>query len=241
VLLVGTGGFTWVAQQWTAVTGGSWPASFFIGLGAICIVVLVASAALTAWRYFHPIERHLSPFDSSAYSYDPAVGAPSTEVYFSLLDFVVQYLWPACERQIDLQKAIIREYEGDDLLKDLAIEGMQFDSRPTTQSFWIQYHNMLQGIEGSEPTIGFEALVDCINRLANGAYKNFCEQSDEMARKAKVNDPGSHERLGPIWWQWVEQHNQLVDEHRKVRQNPRFGRKIYRPNQPANWGEKVPL
>ena len=232
---------TWLFDHLTLISSYGWPAVVLAGIASTCVVALVTSVCLIAWRYFHPIERHLSPFDSSAYSLDPAVGAPSTEVYYSLVDFVVQHLWPACDRQIDLQKAIIRENEGDDWLKDLATEGLPFDSRPSAQSFWIQYQNMVRGIEGSVPTIEFDALVDCINRLANGGYKNFCEQSEEMARKVKVNDLGSHERLGPLWWQWAEQHNQLVDEHRKVRQNPRFGRKVYRPNKSANWGEKVQL
>jgi hypothetical protein len=211
------------------------------GLAIACALVLILSVALVSWRYFHPIPRHLAPFDPSAYSHDPAAGAPSREVYFSLLDFVIQYLWPACDAQIDLQKAIIKESKADDMIKELAIEGMPLDSRPNSLAFWIQYQNMVQGIEGSEPTLEFDALVECINRLANGAYKNFCELSGEMARRVTVNNPASHETLGPVWWRWAEKHNQLVDEHMKVRQNPRFGRKVYRPNRPANWGEKVAM
>ncbi|MDN4986615.1 hypothetical protein KUL72_02360 [Bradyrhizobium arachidis] len=232
---------TWLFNNVPTIANYGWAAVVLAGIGATCLIALVCSAVLVALRYFNPISRHLSPFDSYAYSHDPAAGAPSREVYFSLVDFVIQHLWPACDRQIDLQRAIIREYEGDALLKDLAIEGMQFDARPTAQAFWIQYQNMMQGIEGSEPTLGFDALVDCINRLANGAYKSFCEQSVEMAKGVTVNDLGTHERLGPIWWEWAERHNRLVDEHTKVRQNPRFGRKLYRPSQPANWGDKVQM
>ena len=82
--IVSAGFFSWIAQQWTAVTGGSWPASIFIGVTFVAVLVLVGSGALIAWRYFKPIPRHLSPFDSYAYSHDPAAGAPSREVYFSL-------------------------------------------------------------------------------------------------------------------------------------------------------------
>ena len=98
----------------------------------------------------------------------------------------------------------------------------------------------MQGIEGSEPTIRFDALINCINRLENAAYKNFCDLAEEMAKKINVSDLKSHPTLGPIWEQWREQHNKLVDEHKKVRQNPRFGRKVYRPNKPVHWGEKIP-
>ncbi|HEX5778859.1 MAG TPA: hypothetical protein VFY21_08455, partial [Xanthobacteraceae bacterium] len=135
--------------------------------------------------------------------------------------------------------ALIRESKADDLIKELAIEGMPIDSRPSAQPFWIQYQNLLQGIEGSEPTIGFDALVNCINQMANGAYKNFCDQSKELASAAGISDVRSHRTLGWIWQQWAEQHDGLIIEHKKLRQNPRLGRKVYRPNKPANWGDRA--
>jgi hypothetical protein len=236
---VGTA-MTWLSAQVGAIAKFGWAAVALAGIGVTCLIVFAVSAFLVGWRYFNPIPRQFLPFDPSAYSPDPASGAPSREAYFSLVDFAVQYLWPACEGQIDLQKAIIREIEGDDLFKELAIEGMSSDPRPAAQPFWIQYQNMVQGIEGSEPTIDFGTLVECINRLANEAYKNFCDQSEEMAKRAKVRDLRSHPTLGPIWQQWADQHNALVDEHRRVRQNARLGRKVYRPNKLGKWGDKIP-
>src|SRR5262249_42045173 len=53
--LVSAGFFTAVAQQWRAITGGSWAASIFIGIGFLCLIALVASLALIAWRYFKPL------------------------------------------------------------------------------------------------------------------------------------------------------------------------------------------
>ena len=228
------GFFTWLGNQWAGLASHGWAAVMFFALGVTLLVIIVASIFLFAWRYFRPLPHQFSPYDPWAYSQDPASGAPSREVYFSLFDFAVQHLWPACDRQIDLQKAIIREGAGDDFVKELAIEGMSSDTRPASQAFWVQYENLVQGIEGCEPTLNFDALVDCINRLGKGAYKDFCDQSEEMGKRAKISELRSHRVLGPVWWEWANQHNQLVDEHKKVTQNPRFGRKVYRPNKPGN-------
>jgi hypothetical protein len=53
--VVSTGLLTWVAQRWAEVTGGSWPASNFMGLGASCILALVVSFYLIAFRKFKPL------------------------------------------------------------------------------------------------------------------------------------------------------------------------------------------
>lgn len=238
-------GLVWAAMTWlfnnlTAIANYGWAAVALAAIAGTCLIALVVSAWLMAWRYFNPVQRYLSPYDSSAYSHDPAAGAPTREVYYSLIDFVVQYLWPACDRQIDLQKAVLREANADAVIVDLAIEGMQLDLRPHAQAFWIQYNNLIQGIEGSEPMIGFEAMIDCINRLENGVYKNFCDLTVETAKQLKVHDIKSYPTLGPIWEQWRTHHNRLVDEHKKVQQNPRFGRRVYRPNRVGNWGDKLP-
>jgi hypothetical protein len=230
---------TWLFNNLPLISQYGWAAVILAGIAATCIVALVISALLIAVRYFRPIQRELSPFDTSAYSYDFAAGAPSREAYFIVMDFAVQYLWPACERQIELQKAIIMQSEGDDFIKELATEGMPLDPRPAAQPFWIQHNNLVQGIEGSEPTLTFDALVNCIDQLANGAYKSFCDLSEEMARRAKVEDVRAHPTLAPKWEQWRKIHNDLIDEHKKLRQNRRLGRKVYRPTRLARWGEKV--
>lgn len=50
-----TAALSWLAQRWTEVTGGSWPAAIFMGIGAACVIVLVVSAGLVAWRLFNPL------------------------------------------------------------------------------------------------------------------------------------------------------------------------------------------
>ena len=124
-----------IVSSISSVSQYGWGAVILAAFGVVCVFALVISACLVAWRYFHPIQRHLSPYDWETYTYDPAIGAPDREAYFGLVDFVVQYLWPACDRQIDLQKAIIREAKADDFVIELAIEGLPFDSRPNAQTF----------------------------------------------------------------------------------------------------------
>jgi hypothetical protein len=53
--VVSTGLFAGLAQRWTDVTGGSWPASIFMGIGVVCVIALVGSVVLIALRYFRPI------------------------------------------------------------------------------------------------------------------------------------------------------------------------------------------
>jgi hypothetical protein len=59
--VVSTGVLTWVAQRWTEVTGGSWPASIFMGLGASCVLALVVSFYLIAFRFFKPLPPMAAP------------------------------------------------------------------------------------------------------------------------------------------------------------------------------------
>jgi hypothetical protein len=55
--LLSTGILTSVAQRWAEVTGGSWPASIFIGLGATCVLAVVVSVYMIAFRLFKPIPK----------------------------------------------------------------------------------------------------------------------------------------------------------------------------------------
>ncbi len=49
------GGMSYLASYITALSGLGWAAYVFIGLGAACVLSLVMSAALVAWRYFNPL------------------------------------------------------------------------------------------------------------------------------------------------------------------------------------------
>lgn len=53
--LVSSGFLSYVAQRWTELTGGRWPASIFIGIGATCVLALVISICLVAYRYYKPL------------------------------------------------------------------------------------------------------------------------------------------------------------------------------------------
>lgn len=58
---LGPGGLVWIVMSWVAsyftpIAQYGMGAVIFAGLGAACILMLVASIALIAWRYFHPIK-----------------------------------------------------------------------------------------------------------------------------------------------------------------------------------------
>lgn len=54
--LIGMSGLgAWFASGWTALSGQGWGGFAFAGVGMACVVTLVASAGLVAWRYFKPL------------------------------------------------------------------------------------------------------------------------------------------------------------------------------------------
>lgn len=46
---------SWVASHWPLIAQYGTGAVIFAGLGAACVLMLIASISLIAWRYFHPL------------------------------------------------------------------------------------------------------------------------------------------------------------------------------------------
>jgi hypothetical protein len=67
---------TWVASHTAPIYQHGWGVIVFAGVGIACVVVLVVSGALVAWRYFNPIpekpDEHLLP--DAPTSTEPAQG-----------------------------------------------------------------------------------------------------------------------------------------------------------------------
>src|SRR4051794_807248 len=57
--IVSTGILASIAQQWTDVTGGKWPASIFLGIATISILMLIGGVSALlfamAFRRFRPL------------------------------------------------------------------------------------------------------------------------------------------------------------------------------------------
>jgi hypothetical protein len=95
--IVSTGLLSWTAQRWAELTGGSWPASIFLGLGASCLLVLVASVYLVAFRHFKPLPPMAAlplppskPTTSSSPANVVAATNPQTDRDFrQMMDFLV--------------------------------------------------------------------------------------------------------------------------------------------------------
>jgi hypothetical protein len=124
------GGF--ITAVYTAVTGlfsyvspvaqYGWAVVALAGIAATCIIVLVASAFLVAARYFNPV-KPTSDNPRDPLEVAPEVKAPleplarkpeqdevSKDTHNELVWFCVDYLLPACEAQIALQKRMIKEF-----------------------------------------------------------------------------------------------------------------------------------
>lgn len=175
------------------------------------------------------------PYDETLYSYDAAEGAPDAETYYALIDFTVQHLIPACESLIDLQKGIIRRLSGNPMVANFAIEGMESNPLPETRPFWKNFGSILHGIDSCDPLIKWDALVDCIRSLERGAYKAFRDQTHELAASSGI-DMHTDGELAPLWHNWCKTHDELETQYDKIKNNPRFGRKLFRPLRDTRWG-----
>jgi hypothetical protein len=51
----------WIASYIPSFSGSGWATYIYIGFGAACLLSLVLSAALVAWRYFKPLPTPLTP------------------------------------------------------------------------------------------------------------------------------------------------------------------------------------
>ena len=178
------------------------------------------------------------PFNPALYTYDPADEVPDRTAYYDLMDFAVIYVVPACDYQIELQREIIRRASMNDKLAELAIDGLQMEGRSQSSDFWKHYNNLIHGIDSSEPTIRFEALIGCIKGLERNAYRKFCDQADEIAVLGNL-DYKRDKSAGPIWEQWRTRHNALVTEYEtKIKTQVRFG-KLFRPLRQSRWGNTI--
>ena len=177
------------------------------------------------------------PFDPELFTYDPQ-NEVDRKAYYDLMGFTLQYILPSCENQIELQREIIRQLSKSEVVTELAIDGLHFDSRPTSRDFWKYYGNIAHGIDSSEPTIKFGALMDCIKGLERNSYKNFWGSADKIAESSNW-DYKTDDIVHPVWEKWRKSHNNLVSEYDNIKGDIRFG-KLFRPRKPSRWGEIVP-
>ena len=226
----------------SSISQYGWGAIVLAAFGVVCIFALVISACLVAWRYYYPLPSQTTEVKNlylhpDQYTHDPALEAPDKAAYFDLMGFTTQYLWPACYKQVDLQEAAIGRLYIGELATNLALRSHR--NIPKSQEFWKFHDRILDGIDSSEPTIRFGALLDCIRGLERGAYKDFVAQLDELAKSGNLDyrkDPS----LCAMWEDWRVSHNALVSEYdKKIRNDVQLG-KLFRPLRPGRWGAPIP-
>lgn len=177
-----------------------------------------------------------TPYDANLYSYDAPQDAPDTEIYYALTDFSVSYLIPACTSLLAIQEALIERLIGNPTIARFAIDGMETSPSHELRPFWKNYGNIIHGVDSCDPWIKWDALVDCIKTLERTGYRALRKQVDEIAESAGI-ELRNDTQISPLWRDWSDKHIALVNEYNKVKSNPRYGKRLFKPLQESRWGE----
>jgi hypothetical protein len=228
-----------------AVAAGGNPASqipwFAAALLTAAIATLIMSSAMIVIRRRSEKTKAalLSASPSGAaldYSDDPEAEATDKQAYKEILAFALDRVMPACEAQVELQKAILSQVSGNPVIGALAYMGVEHSDR--TKEFWNHYTELTAGLLASPgPIIRFETIIEHIAALESGNYRELSEQMNEFVVLFSLN-VRTNATLRPIWLKWVEAHNALVDAFDSIKRDPRFG-KLLRPVRPSRWGDCI--
>lgn len=239
---------TWLGSRWEAIAAHGWAAVTLFGIATAVALILVLSISAIAWRYFHPITPHPSrelPEEIFVgYSADPPGTAPDRQSYWDLLSFTSQYLLPACDALIDLQKELIAASVENSTIRDFAIAGMLVGSKAEEREFWRNYNTLEQHINQSEPTIEFSAMIRCIRALELRGYGQFRTEAASLARQIRDKAQLSKSVL-KAGDDWIVRHNSLIEKYEKIRNDPRFsgqntdGGSLFWPRKRNGFGSAV--
>jgi hypothetical protein len=210
-------------------------------IGAIGFALLVTAWIMISLRRPRKIESRapsVSVTQTRDYSDDPEKEATDKQAYGELLAFALDRVIPACEAQVELQKAIITQASGNSVIGGMACMGVEHSDR--TKEFWRHYTELADGLlESPGPIIGFETILEHIGALESGAYREFSEQMSEFGTIFSLN-VRTNADLKPIWLKWVEAHNALIEAYDPIKRDPRF-EKLLRPARPSRWGDRIQI
>lgn len=178
------------------------------------------------------------PPQALEYMYDPQNEAPDIAAYYDIMGFALTFLLPACDSQFELQSRLIEKLSQNETICRLSISGLQNPDKKELRDFWDNYDRILRGVDSSEPTIRFSALIECIRGLERDSYRRFCEQLNEIADSSGI-DYRKDPEIVPLWEDWREHHNALVKEYDKVKRDVRF-EKLFFPRREGRWGGIIP-
>jgi hypothetical protein len=227
----------WQTFNWAGVAFAFLVAWLVIALGVFLIGIGVARWRIGVRPDEPKMGNGISRLDPNA-SDDPEAEATDKQAYREILDFALDKVIPACQAQIEAQEAVISQICGTAQVAALASIGLRHSANYKMSEFWSNFERLQSGLtESPGPIIKFEAIIDCIAGLEAGSYKKFCEQLDEIANAADIN-PKANAKLLPIWFEWAQSHNALVNAYNTIKRDPRFG-KLLRPARSSRWGDPI--
>jgi hypothetical protein len=226
--------------------------SFIEGLGA-AISLLIALAILPLALISFVLLRHHKQVaagirsyfvslgagrpDQVNYMYDPQDEASDITAYYDLMQFVLEYLLPACEAQINLQEKVIDCLCKNKEIAELAKNGIPNAPDQNVSTFLDNYSRLVRGIDSSEPTIRFSVMMNIIRGMERDAYKGFCGFTDKIARESGLIY-ADRDELAELWETWRQRHNSLVGEYENVKRDVRYS-KLFFPRREGRWGDII--
>lgn len=159
------------------------------------------------------------------------------EARHDLTLFVTDYVMPACTTQLHLQEMIIKHSYVNDALARLATQSI---IRSDELSKFGERFEYLSVKLCSSPMgyVPFERLKDCV-LVMDKTYGRLCAQADALAAGAGF-ECQAHHTLAPLWEEWRQCHNRLVDAYRSIKRDRRFAPELYRPGINGPWTKPIP-
>jgi hypothetical protein len=171
-----------------------------------------------------PEKQNDSPQITDDYSEDPAGEASDPQAYNDLVTFAAEYLIPACENLLAVQREIIDQNAASPAIAAYASKGLTDE--------WKAFFRLYEGlVESPGPIIRFEPLINCIYELESGEYRKALESTKQMLKEIDT----TRNPIMSSWRIWEYSHRVMVEAYEKIKRDSRFG-SLFRPVRESRWG-----
>jgi hypothetical protein len=154
----------------------------------------------------------------------------------ALMTFFWDYIRPAVCAQRQLQAAMIRTLQGNDILIDFAIAGLKA-KEPAVSLFWGSFGHVAEAFSSSPAEILPLDEVISHMRIMEVHYQYFRDQADVIAQKTGIN---YRKDYANEWEEWRKTHNALKSTYdEQIKRSKRFG-PLFRPARESWWGDIIP-
>lgn len=143
---------------------------------------------------------------------------PSADLKKRLYRFMLDYLAPACERQIEMARAQKKNDAAGDSSGTCLLE-----VEPS-------YKKLAALLYSSPPAeLEYAEALDLVRNLEKNKYWDACQPNSIAA--AASSDP----KVRRSYASWIEAHNSMVTAYEAIKMEPEF-RQLYRARLPSRWG-----